>query len=854
MFVVNPVKFGDDPIFALSREVVARRAEGRRCVDATLGVLVDDSGALSVLPTLIETVRSTQPAEWAAYASSTGLDSFCEAVINDCLGRHPALRERAVAVATPGSTGAIRTAFATFLDRDQAGLSSSLCWSTYPIIAQATQRVLKTFSMFRATDLAFDVESFERALTELIDAQGRALVLLNDPCHNPSGYSMSKADWTAVAGVLRDASARAPVTVVLDAVYSAYMPEGLEVALSVLEPLAEQLLLSIAWSASKSFTSYGMRTGALTVVVPKASQRARIRDTLACQCCGTWANCNRGALVSITRLLTEPHLIDAIARERGEVMELLARRSSLFSSLADVAGLVRPSYKGGFFTSVFVDDPQAVAARMRAAGVYVVPMAGVVRIALSACPAADVPQLVEQLAVAIESRSVLSHRTQRRQIVKNDSTGLQFAPELVRENYKQRLPKSVEIIDCTLRDGEQAAGVWFTVEEKVRLARLLDQAGVAVLDAGFPAAAEAEVEVLQELRAAGLRTAIGATARALPSDVAACERAHAQEVFMFLATSDIRLRTLGLSRAQVLSQLRAGAEEVLSRGMVLNVVAEDAYRTDARFLIELINGLHDLPIRRVVLCDTVGAAFPQAIEHVFSTVHDAIDRSIALCMHCHNDFGMAVANTLAGVLGGARAVTCTVNGVGERAGNADLAEVVAALTHVFGIEHGINPAYLASTSEEVERMSGIHMSALKPVVGSNVYSHESGVHVHGMLKDPRTYEFLPAAWTGRRSRIVLGKHSGVSSIEHVLRERGMSVGDDAQLRNLLERVKSDGSRRSKELHTASHMAAVESRDALLAGVDPDVVVESDEVKTSMVVPRDKSQSLPQPLARAEGNR
>lgn len=151
-------------------------------------------------------------------------------------------------------------------------------------------------------------------------------------------------------------------------------------------------------------------------------------------------------------------------------------------------------------------------------------------------------------------------------------------------------------------------------------------------------------------------------------------------------------------------------------------------------------------------------------------------------------------------------------------------------------------------------MSGIHMSALKPVVGSNVYSHESGVHVHGMLKDPRTYEFLPAAWTGRRSRIVLGKHSGVSSIEHVLRERGMSVGDDAQLRNLLERVKSDGSRRSKELHTASHMAAVESRDALLAGVDPDVVVESDEVKTSMVVPRDKSQSLPQPLARAEGNR
>jgi isopropylmalate/homocitrate/citramalate synthase/aspartate/tyrosine/aromatic aminotransferase len=850
MFVVNPVQFGDDPIFALSREVSARRAEGHRCVDATLGVLIDDSGKLSVLPTLIETVRSTHPAEWAAYASTTGLDSFCDAVINDCLGRHPGLRDRAVAVATPGATGAIRTAFATFLDRDQACLSSSLCWSTYPIIARATQRGFKTFSMFRESDLSFDVTSFERALCELIDAQGRALILLNDPCHNPTGYSMNSADWTAVARVLQEASARAPVTLVLDAVYSAFMPEGLELALSALEPLADQMLIAIAWSASKSFTSYGLRTGALTVIVPRAPQRARIRDTLACQCCGTWANCNRGALVSITRLLTEPHLIDAVARERGAVSELLARRSSLFSSLADSAGLARPSYKGGFFTSVFVDDAQAIAARLRTAGVYVVPMAGAVRIALSALPASDVPQLIEELAGAIELRSVQSPRIQRRHTMSNASTGLQFAPEFVRDNYKRRLPESVEIIDCTLRDGEQAAGVWFTVDEKIRLARLLDQAGVAVLDAGFPAAAEAEVEVLQELRAAGLRTAIGATARALPSDVAACERARAQEVFMFLATSDIRLRTLGLTRAQVHSQLRAGAEEVLARGMALNIVAEDAYRTDARFLIELINGLRDLPIRRAVLCDTVGAAFPQAIEHVFATVHDAIDRSVTLCMHCHNDFGMAVANTLAGVLGGARAVTCTVNGVGERAGNADLAEIVAALTHVFGIEHGINPAYLALTSEEVERMSGIHMSALKPVVGSNVYSHESGVHVHGMLKDPRTYEFLPAAWTGRRSRIVLGKHSGVSSIEHVLRERGMPVGDDEQLRNLLERVKRDGSRRSKERHAESHMAAVESRDALLAGVDPEVVVESGAVQNSMVVPREQAR----PLARAEGER
>jgi isopropylmalate/homocitrate/citramalate synthase/aspartate/tyrosine/aromatic aminotransferase len=836
MYLVDPVQFGDDPIFALSREVAARRAAGHNCVDATLGVLVNDAGALEVLPTVAQIVREMNPTDWAAYASTVGLDAFSEAVIDDCLSRWPGLRERALALATPGATGAIRTAFAAFLDRGQACLSSSLCWSTYPIIAQASQRKLLTFAMFRAPDLHFDVEAFERALTGLIDAQGRALVLLNDPCHNPTGYSMSAADWAAVAEVLRRASARAPVTVLLDAVYSAFNPDGLNPALGALEPLADQLLLAIAWSASKSFTSYGMRAGAL-VVIPPPAERTRIRDTLACQCCGTWANCNRGALVSITRLLSEPALREGIAHDRAAVMDLLAKRSQIFTRLADVAALNRPEYKGGFFTSVFVDKPDELAACLRGEGVYVVPMKGAVRIALSALRTSDVPQLVERLAWAVDRRPQNRARTHKRPAMNSSSSGLQFAPELVRNNYEKRLPAAVEIIDCTLRDGEQAAGVWFTVDEKVKLARLLDQAGVAVLDAGFPAAAEAEVEVLQELRAADLRTPIGATSRALVSDVAACERARAQEVFMFLATSDIRLRTLGLTRAQIHAQLREGAEAVLSRGMVLNVVAEDAYRTDAAFLIELIHGLRDLPMRRVVLCDTVGAAFPQAIEHLFATVHDAIDPSIALCMHCHNDFGMAGANTLAGVLGGARAVTCTVNGVGERAGNADLAEIVAALTHVFGVEHGINPAYLTLISEQVERMTGIHMSALKPVTGFNVYSHESGVHVHGMLKDPRSYEFLPAAWTGRRSRIVLGKHSGMSSIEHVLRERGLPPANDGLLRDLLERVKHSSTARSKAMHVESQMAAAAMRDAMLSGVDPEIVLQSSEVSTSMVVPR-----------------
>jgi aromatic-amino-acid transaminase len=401
MYVVNPVRFGDDPVFALSREAAARAESGLSCVDATLGVLIADSGRLAVLPSLVQVVRDTHALDWAPYAGASGLESFSEAVIDECLGDWPALRRNAVAVATPGATGAIQTALSVFLDRDQAFLSSSLCWGTYPIIAKAAQRGFVTFSMFREDDHGFDVAAFERGLDELITRQGRALVLLNDPCHNPTGYTMTAHDWAQVAVVLQRHSLRAPVTVVLDGVYAAFAPEGLSLALAALEPLAEQLLIAIAWSASKAFTGYGLRAGALVVVVPSTADNERVRDAMACQCCGTWANCNRGALVGITRLLRDPALRDAVARDRADLIDLLAARSALFEKSADAYGLARPRYNGGFFTSVFVPDSYELAARLRAEGVFVVPMEGAVRIALSAVKTRDVPKLTMQLAAAL---------------------------------------------------------------------------------------------------------------------------------------------------------------------------------------------------------------------------------------------------------------------------------------------------------------------------------------------------------------------------------------------------------------------------------------------------------------------
>jgi len=402
MFVVNPVVFGDDLTFALGREVAARKANGESCVDATVGVLMDDDGELAVLPTVARVFRETRPEEWAAYAATTGLDGFCEAVIDDCLSGWPSLREHAVAIATPGATGALRTALRTFLDRNQAFLTSSLTWSAYPIIAQATERKLVRFRMFRDAQGSFDVADLDRELGKLMAAQGRALVLLNDPCHNPTGYSMSRADWNAVAAVLHKHSTRGPLAVVLDAVYGAFAPEGLGPALDALEPLADELLLAIAWSASKTFTSYGLRAGALVVVAPDRAERESVRDTIAIHCCGTWANCNRGALSGLIRLLTEPALRAAVEHDRGVFIDVLNRRNAAFEQAISGHALRRPEYKGGFFTSVFVRDSAQVAAALRTEGVYVVPLDGAVRIALSAVRTDQMVRLVNGLVDAID--------------------------------------------------------------------------------------------------------------------------------------------------------------------------------------------------------------------------------------------------------------------------------------------------------------------------------------------------------------------------------------------------------------------------------------------------------------------
>jgi isopropylmalate/homocitrate/citramalate synthase len=384
----------------------------------------------------------------------------------------------------------------------------------------------------------------------------------------------------------------------------------------------------------------------------------------------------------------------------------------------------------------------------------------------------------------------------------------------------------VEIIDCTLRDGEQAPGVAFTLAEKLEIARALSAAGVDTLDAGFPANSPAERDAMREMRAVGLRARIAATARPLAGDIAAADEAAAQDVFMFMPTSDFRLRmTLGITRERAIEVIRRGAVDVVERGMGLSIVFEDATRADPAFLVRVVEDVGaQVPLARVVVADTVGCATPDSMARLVTSMANAVGPAVAICPHCHNDFGLAAANTLAAVAAGCSSVTCTVNGLGERAGNADLAEVVAGLHYLHGVPHPIDLLQLEPLSQLVERLSGIHTSYDKPITGLNVFRHESGIHVDGMLKTPESYEFLPSADLGRATEFVLGKHSGGALVRRILADAGLGSPDDEEIAALLALVQSAATGRNR----AEHRRMYEDRRAFfasrLSGVQPEQLI------------------------------
>jgi aromatic-amino-acid transaminase len=395
----------DDPIFSLHREATLRKEKGESVVDASIGVLLGDDGELSILPTVARAVREVAPIDWATYAPIAGTPDYLRAVIDDLLAQQPEMRAAAVAVATPGGSGALRHAITNFLEPGQAALTTSWFWSPYRTLCDESDRKLETFVMFDSSG-RLDVGALDAALVRQVAAQGRALVIVNDPAHNPTGYSMTEAEWAAVAECIGKHAAAHPVTLLVDCAYVLYGAAGRDPLAFIghLRPLLGQAIVLFAWSASKSFTHYGLRVGALVACVGDAAERAQVASALSYSSRGTWSNCNHGGLAAIARVLADPALKREVDAERAALKALLMARVDAFNALARPKGLRYPRYDGGFFVTVFVERPREQAEAMKKAGVFAVPQVaatgagGVLRVALCAVASRDVPRLVEALA------------------------------------------------------------------------------------------------------------------------------------------------------------------------------------------------------------------------------------------------------------------------------------------------------------------------------------------------------------------------------------------------------------------------------------------------------------------------
>ena len=390
---------GNDPIFIWAGEARRRAAAGDDIVNCTIGALTNEDGSLAVLPTVLETLRRFQTAETAGYAPISGLPAYREAVVHDLFGSGP-LAAQAVAVTTPGGTGAVYNAVANFLEEGQKMLVSEFFWGPYREITGHGGKGLDPFPMF-AADGSFNIDGMAAGLERHLDTQGRALLVLNFPCHNPTGYTLSPEEWVRVTDVVREAGARGPVTVLLDVAYFEFGEASARTWLDAVPGLMENATVLIGWTASKAMAQYGARLGAVVGLHQDPAELQQIENALGYTCRATWSNSNHVGQRAVAELLTDPELAGRVQAERDAMCSMLRGRIDHFNELAARASLPIPRYDAGFFVAVFTRDQDATAAAMRERGVYTVPIPGAVRVAICSTPAAAIPRVVEALEVGV---------------------------------------------------------------------------------------------------------------------------------------------------------------------------------------------------------------------------------------------------------------------------------------------------------------------------------------------------------------------------------------------------------------------------------------------------------------------
>lgn len=359
---------------------------------------------------------------------------------------------------------------------------------------------------------------------------------------------------------------------------------------------------------------------------------------------------------------------------------------------------------------------------------------------------------------------------------------------------KMCLPQTVFIHDATLREGEQTPGVVFSLEDKLKIADKLDEIGVQLIESGFPAASKGEKTIVKTLALRGLKAQIFGFARAVQGDIDAVADCGAYGVVLSFPTSDIHLRyKLGIDREQYLERAVKMVEHAKSRGLYVTYSTEDSTRTELDFLKKVLKTVVEAGADRTRIVDTVGVAIPLAMKYLVSEVRKVVD--VPTEVHCHNDHGLAVANTLAAVEAGASVLSTSVNGLGERAGIPPTEEVIIALNNLYRTS-SFQTEKLLELCKMVEEISGVRMAPHKSVTGANIFSHASGIHQHGVIKNPITYEPYPPELVGQKRRLILGKLSGSHAVKAKLQELGLSASEDDVKKILLTIKEKSEERRS----------------------------------------------------------
>lgn len=357
----------------------------------------------------------------------------------------------------------------------------------------------------------------------------------------------------------------------------------------------------------------------------------------------------------------------------------------------------------------------------------------------------------------------------------------------------------IEILDTTLREGEQTPYVNFTVDEKIHIAELLDNVGVDMIEAGDPSVSPNVAKAIERIASLGLRAEVVAHSIASRSGIDRAKACGANRVAIFYATSKIHLDAkLHKTQGEATTIITEHVAYARSLGLKVRYTPEDATRTDFEFLVCVCNAAIEAGADRISFADTLGIMQP----HIFYERVQALRERLLPCkidLHCHDDYGLSLANAMAGIRAGANCIHTTVNGLGERTGIPDLAETVVAFHNLEGVEkYNIQP--LMELSAYLEGVSGFFMAPNKPITGQNAFSHKSGVHTNGILKDPRTYEPFDPALLGRERKIIIDKYTGKSAVQSRLDEYGIEVSN-AELEVIVSRIKNIGDDRKQLFDT-----------------------------------------------------